>query len=75
MAIRDLMPALRELDCADKLRVLQFLIQELAREEGALLAPDTEYPVWTPYDAFDAAATLLGTPAGRSPRWNGEPAE
>jgi hypothetical protein len=69
------MPALRELDRADKLRVLRFLIQELAREEGALLAPDTEYPVWSPFDAFDAAAILLGTPAGRSAPRNGEPAQ
>ena len=39
--------------------VMQFLVQELAREEGALLAADTEYPIWSPYDSFEAADALL----------------
>ena len=39
---------------------MQFFVFELAREEGiALLQPDQDYPIWTPYDAFDAAKTLL----------------
>jgi len=39
---------------------MQFLVFELAREEGvALLQPGEDYPMWTPYDAFDAASTLL----------------
>jgi len=39
---------------------MQFLVSELAREEGiALLQPNEEYPIWTPYNAFDAATTLL----------------
>jgi hypothetical protein len=45
---------------ADKLRLMQFLVIDLAHEEGApLLAADAEYPIWTPLDAFDAAETLL----------------
>ena len=44
----------------DKLRLLQFLAVELAREEGApTLAADTSYSIWTPYNAFDAAAVML----------------
>ena len=39
---------------------MQLLVFDLAREEGvALLQPDEDYPIWTPYNAFDAAATLL----------------
>ena len=58
MSLNELMPTLRDLDRADKLRVMQFLIQELAKEENALLGTDS-YPVWSPYDSFEAANILL----------------
>ena len=32
---------------------------ELAQEEGVLLKPDSAYPVWSPYQAFEAADALL----------------
>ena len=59
MPVADLLHTLRDLDRADKWRVLQFLLQELAREEGALLDAGQSYPVWSPYNAVDAANTLL----------------
>jgi len=44
---------------ADKLRLMQLLVIDLAQEEGIpLLAAEAEYPVWTPLNAFDAADTL-----------------
>jgi transcriptional regulator of aromatic amino acid metabolism len=58
MNFSELMPALRELPRADKFRAVQFLTTELAEEEGAGLLSGMEYPVWSPYDATDAAATL-----------------
>jgi hypothetical protein len=58
--ITELLPKLQALPRADKLRLMQFLIFELAREEGiTLLQSNEEYPIWTPYSAFDAATTLL----------------
>jgi hypothetical protein len=58
--ITELLPKIQTLPKADKLRLMQFLVSELAREEGVtLLQPNAEYPIWTPYDAFDAATTLL----------------
>lgn len=51
-------PILSGLDRADKLRVMQLLIQELAREEGALLSGNS-YPIWSPYASFEAADVLL----------------
>ena len=58
--ITELLPKVQSLPRADKLRLMQFLVFELAREEGvALLQPGEEYPIWTPYSAFDAATTLL----------------
>jgi hypothetical protein len=38
---------------------MQFLVSELAAEETDLLKPDLDYPVWSPYDAFEAANTML----------------
>ncbi|MFQ6101090.1 MAG: hypothetical protein ACE5OS_07630 [Anaerolineae bacterium] len=60
MLITELLPKVQALPRTDKLRLMQFLVFELAREEGiALFQPDEDYPVWTPYSAFDAATTLL----------------
>ncbi len=60
MSLQELLPILRELPREDKLRAAQFLISEVAREEGVnLLENDADYPIWSPYDAFDAADTLL----------------
>jgi len=58
MSINELAPILSGLDRADKLRVMQLLIQELAREEGALLSGNS-YPIWSPYASFEAANVLL----------------
>ena len=59
LSVTKLLPELQALARVDKLRVMQFLISELAREEGETLQADTDYPVWSPYDAFDAANSLL----------------
>ena len=54
-----LFPALRELKRAEKLYVIQFLVSTLAQEETELIQSGVAYPVWSPYDAFDAAAVML----------------
>ena len=60
MSLTELFPTIKKLPRADKLRLMQFLVIDLAQEEGVpLLAADAEYPVWTPVNAFDAADTLL----------------
>jgi hypothetical protein len=60
MSLNELIPALQTLSRADKLRLIQFLVIELAKEENVpLLDMDKNYPVWSPYDAFEAANTLL----------------
>lgn len=40
MGFTDLLPMLQALDYTDKLRVVQFLVLELAKEEDALLTLD-----------------------------------
>lgn len=59
MHMTQILPELRKLKRAEKLYVMQFLVSELAQEEGELIGPGMAYPVWSPYKAFDAAAVLL----------------
>lgn len=56
MSLKELLPAVHNLPRSDKYRLIQELIADLAQEEG--LAPG-EYPVWSPYEAHEAAATLM----------------
>jgi len=55
----ELLNTLRALKRADKLHVLQVLVSELAQEEANLLRPGVAYPVWSPYDAHEAADAML----------------
>lgn len=59
MTTEALFDELRRLNRADKLRAIQVLVMELANEEDALLIPGASYEIWSPYDATDAAQTLL----------------
>jgi hypothetical protein len=60
MTFSELLPELRGLPRADKLRVIQLLASDVAREEGdEVIAAGGSYPIWSPYDAFEGAATLL----------------
>ena len=60
MSLTELLPAIHALPRADKLRLMQLLVAEIANEEAVALPPtDVPHAIWTPYDAYDAAATLL----------------
>jgi len=59
MISAELLDTLRALPRADKLHLMQFLVSELAQEEADLLKPGLAYPVWSPYDAVEAANTML----------------
>ena len=55
-----LLPALRSLSRADKIRAIELLAGDLAREESPpLLEPGASYEVLAPIEAFEAAAILL----------------
>ena len=59
MSVAELLSTLQTLSRADKLKVMQFLVQELATEEEALsLQPGATYSVWSPYNSHDAAQKL-----------------
>ena len=57
MAVTEILPTLRALNHSDKLRVVQFLVNELAKEEN-LSDPESDYPIWSPYNSFEAAEKL-----------------
>lgn len=55
----ELLPTLRELNRADKLRAVQYLVSEIAREEDATFDPGEVHPIWSPYESYEAAGVLL----------------
>ncbi|MFN6568658.1 hypothetical protein [Dendronalium sp. ChiSLP03b] len=73
MLLNELLQTVSKLSHQDKLRLIHFLLLEVAREEGcnlestdnqeqenALLKQleSTEAVVWSPYEAYEAAQTL-----------------
>ncbi|BAZ69424.1 hypothetical protein NIES4106_41960 [Fischerella sp. NIES-4106] len=58
MATVDLFPTLRSLSRADKLKVMQFLITELAKEEEPTLQAGATYSLWSPLNSHEAAHKL-----------------
>jgi hypothetical protein len=77
MSFAELIPALQALPRADKLRVIQFLAGDLARQKDAELFPaEASCPTWSPFHAFDAAKTLmqmLEQVCGTKPKQSGWP--
>jgi hypothetical protein len=59
MTWTELLTDLKQLDRADKLRVMQFLLLEIATDEGALMKSGLTYQVWSPYDSYKAAQEML----------------
>lgn len=59
MSVTELYPVLKTLSRAEKLRVMQFFVQELTIEEKAVLIQDgATYHVWSPLNSHRAAQTL-----------------
>lgn len=59
MVSSELISTLKELNRSDKFQIVQILISELAQQETDLIKPDLAYPIWSPYDAVEAADTML----------------
>jgi hypothetical protein len=58
MTKADLFPTLRDLTRAEKLKVMQFLIAELAKEEEPTLQAGATYSLWSPVNSHEAAQKL-----------------
>ena len=68
MSLSELLPSVQTLPRADKVRLAHILIAELSGDEGVRSAQDEpQYPVWTPYNAFEAAAALTKALSGGKP--------
>lgn len=60
MSVAELLPRVRSLSRADRVRLVEILTSDLAADEGtAIIEPNREYEIWSPFDAFDAAETML----------------
>ena len=60
MSLSEILPKLHALPRAEKWRLIQLMVADLAREED--LTPfevGHPYPVWSPYNAFEAAEAML----------------
>lgn len=62
MSLNDLLPALKSLSRADKLRAIQALAADMESDEDALqcIAEGGIYPIWSPFDSLRAAGVLQG---------------
>lgn len=58
MTAADLFPTLRGLPRAEKLKIMQFLIAELAKEEEPTLQAGATYSLWSPLNSHEAAHKL-----------------
>lgn len=59
MVSSELLNILQGLSRAEKLYIVQVLISGLAQQEADLIKLEQSYPVWSPYNAFEAANTML----------------
>ena len=58
MVSPELIDELHQLSPADKLRVVQLLVNELADSDAQAMFPNKTYEVWSPYDSAGAALKL-----------------
>jgi hypothetical protein len=60
MTLTEILPSLQKLSHQEKIKAIQFLAAELARDEQNpdLLENGKTYEVWSLYDAFAAEKTL-----------------
>jgi len=60
MTLSKVLPTIQSLPRADKLRLIQLIAADVARDDGiALDVANKTIPIWSPYDSFHGAATLL----------------
>jgi len=59
MSLAEVLPEVLSLSRLDKIRLIQFLAQDLEEDESGLIEPGRSYPIWSPDKAFTAAAALL----------------
>ncbi len=59
MTLTEILPSLRQLNHKEKLKAVQFLVNEIAVEEDAVFENNGNYSIWSPFDSGEAAAKLM----------------
>jgi hypothetical protein len=59
MSFVEVLSEVQSLSRLDKIRLIQFLAQQLEQDDSGLMPPGQSYPVWSPDRAFTAAAALM----------------
>lgn len=59
MSLAELIPLVNNLSQTDKLSLFKLLAAQIPDAELQVLFSDSEYPVWSPYDATEAANILM----------------
>ena len=59
MTVTEILPTLRALNRTDKIRVIQFLANEVAREEEVFFEEEKSYQIWSPFESYKAAEQLM----------------
>lgn len=58
MTVAELLPKLKTLNHKDKIRAIQFLANEVAKEEDITFDEGKTYEIWSPFDSYEAAEQL-----------------
>lgn len=58
MTISEVLPTLKALNHKDKIRAIQFLANEVAKEEEFFFEEGKTYEIWSPFEASEAASQL-----------------
>ena len=59
MTVTELLPTLRALNHKEKIRAIQFLANEVAKEEEVFFEEGKSYQVWSPFESYKAAEQLM----------------
>jgi hypothetical protein len=59
MSLAELLPLVNNLNQTDKLSLFKLLAAEIPDAELQMIFSASEYPVWSPYDATEAATILM----------------
>jgi hypothetical protein len=59
MSLAELIPLVNSLNQSDKLSLFKFLAAQIPDAELQVIFSASEYPIWSPYDATEAADILM----------------
>jgi len=59
MTLTEVLPDLKQLNRADKVRAIQFLANEIAREEGIWFEKNQQHEFFSQHDSLEAAEVLM----------------